>query len=109
MNDHPLDTWHEFAAAVAYVADIERPGLTVWDALAEALHHWLDDRPAPATNRDEFRAVLVDLMDRCPEAGAPGGVMLGEILESAIAGWTTNAADRLNDGCRFPPAWTSFG
>ena len=101
MNDHTLDTWHEFAAAVAYVAAIERPGLTVWDALAEALHQWLDDRPSAMPNRDELRAVLADVMDRSPEAGAPGGEPLGVILEAAMTQWSIDAGERLNDGLIF--------
>lgn len=101
MNEQTLDIWREFAAAVAYVAEIERPGLTVWDALAEALHHWLDDRPAATLGRDDLRTVLADVMERSPEAGAPGGVPLGAILEAAMREWSTSAAECVNDGLPF--------
>lgn len=101
MNNSTLDTWHEFAAAVAYVADIERPGITVWDALAEALHHWLDDRPTTTPGGDELRAVLADVFCRSPEFGAPGGVHLGAILETAMDNWASAASADVNDGRSF--------
>ena len=101
MNDPMLDTWYEFAAAVAYTADVERSGLTVWDALAEALRHWLSDRPDPTPGRDDLRAVLLDVMDRSPEFGAPGGVPLGAILETAMDDWAAAASADANDGRPF--------
>lgn len=103
MTEQSLNTWHEFGAAVAYVAEIEQSGLALWDALAEALRSWLDDRSTAAGSGDELRSALAEVMHRSPEVGAPGGVPLGLILEAAIGDWAIAAADRFNDGRHFSP------
>ena len=101
--ERSIDCWREFAAAIAYVADLEQPHLTVWDALADALGAWVDEDEAvsDATAADPLRRVLLEVAQRTPEAGAPGGVALGVILEAAMCDWTERASARLNDGYPF--------
>lgn len=101
MSEQSLNTWQEFGAAVAYVTEIEQPSLALWDALAEALRSWLDDRSAAAGGGDELRSALAEVMHRSPEVGAPGGMPLGMILEAAMGDWAITAAERLNDGRHF--------
>lgn len=101
----PNDSWHEFAAAVAYVADVERPGLTIWEALAEALRAWMHDgggRPIGGHAQvDALRPVLEHLLTSTPEAGAPGGTDVGSMVDAAMAMWSESASHRVNDGHKF--------
>lgn len=38
--------WRHVASAVEYLAELERPGFTVWDALDEAVRWWIVDHLA---------------------------------------------------------------
>ena len=100
-----IDMWSEFAYAVQFVESVERSGLTLWDALTEALVGWLDeDRRARALGQrkcDQLRNVLRQIVEETPEVGAPGGVCVGAILDAAMSDWVDAAALRLNDGHPF--------
>lgn len=106
MNDNRVsssEVWREFDAAVTYVAEMERPGLTTWQALVEALQDWAPDGVGfvGGSDLDPFRTALAYLCEVTPELGAPGGVSLESILESVMLGWTEAASERLNDGFPF--------
>jgi len=97
------EVWREFNAAVTYVAEMERPGLSTWQALAEAVQHWAPDgaRSFGDGALDPLRAALAYICDVTPELGAPGGVGLGSILDAAMSAWSESASKRLNDGFPF--------
>ena len=106
MNDSRFsssEVWREFDAAVTYVTEMERPGLTIWQALAEALQDWVPDgaRLARDSALDPLRAALTHIFEVTPELGAPGGVSLGSILNSAIQAWSESASERLNNAFPF--------
>lgn len=106
MNGNRLslsEVWREFDAAVTYVAEMERPGLTIWQALAEALQDWAPDGAGLVSNsaRDPLRAALTCVFNVTPELGAPGGVSLGSILDSAMQAWSESVSQRLNNGFPF--------
>ena len=117
MNPHDApdhtDIWLQTAAAVDYLAATTRPGLTVWDAVADALQAWraalvdADHNPPTSevswTDPDPLRTTLVDLFAATPPAGSPGGHPLGDLLSAALAVWVRKAAQEVNDGYRFAP------
>lgn len=97
------EVWREFNAAVTYVAEMERQGLSTWQALAEAVQDWAPDgaRSFGDGALDPLRAALAYIGDVAPELGAPGGVSLGSILDASMAAWSETASERLNDGHPF--------
>ena len=105
MNDTATrygETLTEFVAAVDYAAAVERPGLDLWEALAEALSQWLSDgRMTGSVGEDPLRSALRHLLQAIPEAGAPGGQYLAAILDAAASSWTEDMSRRLNDGLPF--------
>ena len=112
-TDH-RDVMAQLLAAVDYLAATTQSGLTVWDALNDAVRTWIaapfdGDARAPAgtpwDNPDPQRTSLADLLATTAPAGSPGGMALGEILTAALAAWVTRAADEVNDGHRFAACW----
>lgn len=105
MNDNPLDpppgeadspadaaTWLlDLVAAVDYLRRGVRPGLTVWDAIEEALR----DGEPQWDDPDPFRTALTELLDRTT---GPVDVQ----LQSAIRRWVRAAGDRFNGGHHWP-------
>ena len=104
-----IELCREFAAAVEFVAVVERPGLTTWRALAEAVSDWLDidididvgRGRAGSRDEDMLRAVLQQVLGTTPELGAPGGVGIDAILDAAMSAWIDAATERINDGRPF--------
>jgi hypothetical protein len=97
-----IDVWHEFAAAIDFVTEFENPNLSLWGALADALASWADlTSVQEVAGVDPLRSVLRELLDSTPEAGAPGGIQLGAVIEAAIVDWAQGISARLNDGYTF--------
>ena len=111
-TDHG-DIWAQTAAAVANLAEATRPGLTVWDAVDEAVRDWLAalfDTDAAASESpwddpDPLRTSLAALLDTTAPAGSPGGDSLGDLLSAALTVWVQQAATDVNDGYRFTSRW----
>jgi hypothetical protein len=109
-TDH-RDVLLQLVAAVDYLAATTRPGLTVWDAVDDAVRAWVTapfDAAAggsPWDDPDPLRSALGDLLATSAPAGSPGGAPLGETLSAALASWVAQAADDVNDGHRFAPCW----
>ncbi|WP_040493598.1 hypothetical protein [Ilumatobacter nonamiensis] len=104
--------WREVIAATAYVADVERPGFTVWHSLDEAVRWWIFDRVSvegdvdvgvdlPWDDPDPLRTTLTSLLETVPSSGAIDGCELSMLLDSALRTWLVRTADRLNDGHPF--------
>lgn len=96
--------WHATAAAVAYIAAVERPGFTVWDATCEALQAWrrLDSNEGVAHSSDDpLRHVLEGLMAEVAPVGAPGGHSIAAILSASLSNWLEAASLRLNNSQPF--------
>lgn len=96
-----LDSVSEFVAAVEYVAVVDRPALTIWEALAEALRDWLGDHAPDERERDSLRRVLIRLIEMIPEDGVPGGHQISEVVDASVGSWAERQAERLNDGLPF--------
>ncbi len=85
-------TWLlDLVAAVDHLRRGLRPGLTVWDAIEEAVR---TDEP-DWNDTDPLRSALDDLVGR-----ADGPVSLE--LQAATRRWVLAAADRYNDGHHWP-------
>jgi hypothetical protein len=106
--------WLEVVSAVVYLTEMHRPGLTVWDALDEAIRWWtaelLDPRDgfAPAVryelpwhDPDPLRSTLERLLAAVAPADAPGGHPLSDALRAALTVWVAAMANEFNDGHRF--------
>ena len=93
----PLDeggTWLlDVVAAVDHLRRGYRPGLTVWDALAEALH-WA------AGSDDQWRHAPDALADAL--RGLDTATPVAEHLQGAVRGWVTAMANRYNGGHHWP-------
>lgn len=111
-RSRPAGVWSEVIAAAAYVADIERPGFTVWHALDEAVRWWIFDRLSvggdvdigidlPWEDPDPLRTTMTSLHESVPSSGAIDGCELSVLLDSALRTWLVRTADRVNDGHPF--------
>ena len=78
------DTLRAFVAAVEFLSEVERPGLTVWDAFREALDDW-GGVEAAWSGGDPLRSVVEYLLQVLPEAGAPGGLRVADVWDAALA------------------------
>lgn len=91
-------TWIlDLVAAVDHLRRGHRPGLTVWDALEEALRWTLsqhDDEPGWNT-ADPLAATLRHLLER---ADAP----VADRMQGAVRRWVVAMAGRYNDGQHWP-------
>lgn len=89
--DHATTRLLDLVAAVDYLRRGVRPGLTVWDAIEEALRdgepRWDDPEP--------LRTALAGLLDR-----TTGPV--DKELQAAIRRWVIATADRFNSGHHWP-------
>lgn len=93
-GDDPADggTWLlDLVAAVDHLRRGVRPGLTVWDAIEEALRAGEPDWDDP----DPLRSTLTDLLSRTPRS-------IDVELQVAIRRWVLAAAERFNDGHHWP-------
>lgn len=113
MNDRDARRdWLQLVAATEYLAELERPGFTVVDAIEEALRRWLQRYLEPITSPaelveppwddpDPLRTTLLRLMDSVPSAGSYDGVALADVLTAAVRAWVCDMADEVNDGHEF--------
>lgn len=113
-RDTHTDVWLQVAAAVDYLSEGHRPGLTVWDALEEAVRWWIaahldpadgDDGAEPADlpwdDPDPLRTTLERLLTTVGPIGALDGAILPDALTAAAAAWVSRMCDRYNDGQAF--------
>jgi hypothetical protein len=116
-DDDDGQVWLEVVSAVDYLTEMHRPGLTVWDALDEAIRWWtaelLDPRDGftpsaryelPWHDPDPLRSTIERLLAAVGPADAPGGHPLPDVLRAALAAWVAAMADEFNDGHRFAHA-----
>ncbi|HWL41790.1 MAG TPA: hypothetical protein VNQ73_02515 [Ilumatobacter sp.] len=98
--DEPLSdgaTWLvDLVAAVDHLRRGYRPGLTVWDALEEAIRWTLDNSDDdPWDSPDPLAASLSAILD---DLGAPVALK----LQVAVRRWVTTMAARFNAGHHWP-------
>ena len=111
--DHSA-TWREMIGAVDYLTETHRPGLTVWDAIEEAMRWWAADylEPGDTFNRsaadvlpwddpDPLRTSIERLLAVVAAAGLPDGLAMGDVLGAAWRTWVDEMADRFNDSMPF--------
>ena len=105
----------DVVAATDYLAATHRLGLTVWEAIEEALRWWTTARltlpgdlpdDAFATlpwpdDPDPLRTGLERLLACTSGAGGPDGMEMGTILHAALDHWVRQMAEQFNDGHRF--------
>lgn len=116
--DHSSDTAGvllDVVAATDYLSSTHRLGLTIWEAVEEALRWWTVDHltlPGELPNEefselpwdddpDPLRSVVERLLACTSGAGGPDGLELGVILTAALDSWARRMADQYNDGHRF--------
>ncbi len=106
------EVWRQVVSASSYLADLERPGFTPWDALDEAIRWWIHDRLSvegevdigddiPWDDPDPLRTTLQVLFDTAPSSGAVDGHELSTVLDAALRVWLVRTADQVNDGHAF--------
>lgn len=107
-DDNPSAVWTEVVAAVDFLSQSERLGMTVWDALDEAIRLWAEEwfgvgatRMAARAEEDPLR-VSVEVLLRSVASGAvPGGVPLGRALTAALELWLADIRETHNQGQPF--------
>ncbi|MBI4932904.1 MAG: hypothetical protein HY828_03435 [Actinobacteria bacterium] len=106
------EAWIDVAAAVEYLGATHRPGLTVWDALAEAVRWWIEGASwqadagrgggsLPWSDPDPLRTALESLLGVVGPAGTLDGHDLPTVVDGALCGWLDAMAEAFNDGSRF--------
>ena len=111
MNlDDDRDVWVQLIAAVEYASTVNPPGLMIADAIEQALHQWINARldatgvgadrlvAVPWDDPDPLRSTIEHLLDVVAPAGAVDGLVLNNVLSSAVENWVRRVADELNDG-----------
>ena len=112
--DDARQIWLDVAAAVEYLTHGPRWGLTVWDAVEEAIRWWIiayiDRTQPPVTTTpswddpDPLRTIIGMTLVELPSAGIEDGWHLADALQLALAQWTHQMADLYNQGRHWPPA-----
>lgn len=106
--------WLHVVSAVDYLSHGHRPGLTIYDALEEALRWHVssviagDDEHAAAVESghlpwddpDALRTALEQLALHSPPADDEQSTS-AFAFHSALAYWVRHMADQYNDGCRW--------
>lgn len=102
-TEDSVDLWRQVASAAEYIAAVERPGFSVWDALADALFAWSEASRTSVEDGslDRLRIGFVWLLRGVPPPGAPDGASVAEVVGSALANWLEDAAAQVNDGRPF--------
>jgi hypothetical protein len=105
----------DVVAATDYLSATHRLGLTIWEAVEEALRWWttdhltlpgdlpdgdLSDLPW-GDDPDPLRTGIERLLACTSGAGGPDGLELGVILTAALDAWVRRMAAQYNDGHRF--------
>lgn len=89
-------TWLlDVVAAVDYLRRGIRPGITVWDALEEALRWTVDDADDWDDTTDPLGMAII-------EALAASNHDAATTIQAAIRHWGATMADRYNDGHHWP-------
>jgi|CXWL01.1.fsa_nt_gi hypothetical protein len=100
----------EVVAAVDYLADAHRPGLTVWDALEEAVRWWTTEWTSPGSDPtakvpwndpDPLRTTLDQLLTAVGSVTVPDGHALPSVLSAALRTWLDVMVKRFNAGLVF--------
>ena len=84
----------DLVAAVDYLRRGLRPGITVWDAIAEALQ-WTVPAGPDTSSSDPLRAALTEVLST-----NKNDTMV--TIQTAIRRWLETMADRYNDGYQWP-------
>jgi hypothetical protein len=115
-HDDRTDTevWLNVAAAVDYLSATHRLGLTVWQAVEEAIRWWSVDYDAPTDDLpdaafaelpwddpDPLRSTLERLLDVVAPIGVTDGHDIAAVLSSALTVWSERMAVLYNDGHSF--------
>jgi len=106
------ESWLEAVAAVEYLGATHRPGLSVWDALAEAVRWWIDGASSPAdsgwggcslpwSDPDPLRTALESLLGVVGPAGTLDGHDLPTVMDGAVRSWLEAMASAFNEGQGF--------
>jgi len=107
--------WLDVVAATDYLAAIHPLGITIWEAVEEAIRWWTIDHltlpgelpdgafsELPRGDDPDPRPTSVErLLASISRAGAPDGLELGVIQTSALDNSVRRMADQYNDGHRF--------
>lgn len=107
-------TWLEVIAAVDYLDATHRPGLTVWDAVEEAVRWWTATLLDSSTNcflaaanhlpwkdPDQLRTSLERVLEAAAPIGVRDGHSLTDVFDGALRVWLSTMAQSFNDGYPF--------
>ena len=111
---HHSEVWLQVIGAVEFLAEHDRPGITVWEAVEEAGRWWIADRLNPPEDHDApvvtelpwddpdpLRTVLEALLSTVPPIGLPGGLTVGDAITAALDVWLGYMSNTYNDGMKF--------
>jgi hypothetical protein len=106
--------WLDVVAAVDYLSATHRLGLTVWEAVEEAIRWWTFDYITPTDDLsdaafaelpwddpDPLRSTLERLLGLAAPVGITDGQDLAAVLSSALAVWVDRMAIVYNDSHTF--------
>ena len=105
MNDRDeySDVWAEVIAAVEFLREGLRPGLTVWGALNEAIEAWLKDDLAPSaggppawTDPDPLQTNLEVMLRTVAGRFIHGSQNIAMVLDAALGSWLDDVRVQCN-------------
>jgi hypothetical protein len=108
------DVWLELVAAVDYLSVTHRLGMTICDAIEEAVRSWTTARRSggmlfPSTSElpwddpDPLRSTLADLLMVIEPVEAPTGLSASRAIVSALDAWLHDVAEQYNQSYGFTP------
>ncbi len=111
-NIEYCESWLEVVAAVQYLGTTHRPGLSVWDALAEAVRWWVEGTSSqgdpsrercslPWRDPDPLRSALESILRVASPAGTLDGHGVPAVMDGALCNWLDAMATAFNDDRSF--------
>jgi Txe/YoeB family toxin of Txe-Axe toxin-antitoxin module len=109
--------WLDVVAAVDHLSRHHRLGLTIWEAVEEALRWWTADLVAPewgdlgpdgwadtawVDDPDPLRTTIERLLATVEPSAWAGGPALERSLTGALEQWIRRMAEQYNDGRHWP-------
>lgn len=116
-GEREIEVWLDLLCAVQFLSHTYRLGLSVSDAVGEAISDWVAEQAAPVwgdlggsaveirvreADLDSLRMAMEQFLGATPPAGTPGTPTMAIVLTTAIGSWTARMAEVFNESAPWP-------